>query len=77
MKKSVIAALALLSIVAAAAYSASTPKVSPFKIEIAVSGSNVTMRCIEGCSWDTASTSCGKTEGECRFVVDQAGVGGD
>ena len=76
MKQSIIAALALLSIAAAAAYSASTPKVSTFKIEIAVSGSSVTMRCIDGCAWETASASCDKTEGECRFVIDPAGLGG-
>jgi hypothetical protein len=76
MKQSITAALALLSIAAAAAYSASTPKVSPFKLEIAVSGSSVTMRCIEGCAWETTSISCGKTEAECRFAVDHAGVGG-
>jgi hypothetical protein len=76
MKQSIIAALALLSIAAAAAYSANTPKVSPFKIEIAVSGSRATMRCIEGCAWETTSISCDKTDAECRFVVDEAGVGG-
>ncbi len=76
MKQSIIAALALLSIAAAAAYSASSPKLSPFKIEITVSESSATMRCIEGCAWETTSASCDKTEGECRFVVDHAGVGG-
>jgi hypothetical protein len=76
MKQSITAALALLSIAAAAAYSASTPKASPFKIEVAVSGSSATMRCIEGCAWETASASCDKTEAECRFVVDHGGVGG-
>lgn len=55
---------------------AQTPNPARFKVELAVSGSTVEARCVEGCLWTTTSFRCSPGTDPCRFVMDQNGVEG-
>jgi hypothetical protein len=59
----------------AAAVSAERPASAPFRIEIEVSGNDATMRCTEGCEWQTQSITCNGAA-PCAFVLSEKGVSG-
>lgn len=55
--------------------SAEPPKTAPFRIEIEVSGNDASMRCTQGCDWQTKSITCNGAA-PCAFILSEKVVSG-
>ena len=76
MKRIMIILAAALLVLSGSMSPAESPKVGEFTIEIEHLADGLSMKCSDGCAWQTL-TIAGCVSGKpCHFVVDESGVMG-